>query len=142
MTQACYQDLRNEGVARNADIYPVYNHIWEYRKTYCCPKGVIFKDREVIASMQMVLDHQLGRLLGDDWILESRVTELTNEGILVVFTFKYGFDGMGQVQLFTLHSIYTCKVLPTSYLHLKTFQKNHLRLQMVICNLPTKRVCH
>ena len=95
MTKENYQQTRNGAKARNCDIYPPYNHIREYRKEFCAPKGIVFNDTEVIASMQQVLDHQVSKLL-DDPLVEERVSVLAPNGPLE-FLVKLGFDGLGQV---------------------------------------------
>ena len=96
MTQANYQATRLGAKSRNADIYPPYTQIWEYRKNNCSPYGIVFKDNEVVASMQMVLDHQMTKLF-DDPQLKSRASVLVENGLPITCYFKYGFDGMGQV---------------------------------------------
>ena len=83
--------------ARNADIYPPYNHIREYRKQFCAPKGIVFSDKEVVASLQAVLDHQVSRMLDDPKVAE-RVSVLAPNGPME-FLIKLGFDGLGQVSL-------------------------------------------
>ena len=86
---------RLEAKKRFADIYPPYDKIREYRKNECCPRGIVFSDTEVVASMQAVLDHQVSRML-DDPKLMDRVSVLAQNGP-IEFLSKFGSDNMSQV---------------------------------------------
>ena len=101
ISQDTWQLLRNGGKARNANIYPTYNSILEYRKSECTPMGIQFGEKEVTAPMQEVLDHQMRRLL-DDPQLTQRVSVLAHPSMAdhvepMEFIVKYGFDGFSQV---------------------------------------------
>ena len=101
ISQDTWQILRNGAKARNSNIYPVYNHMLEYRKTECTPAGIEFGDMEVKASLQAVLDHQLSRMLDDPLYLErvSALPTLDNFDAPTEYIIKYGFDGMSQVSI-------------------------------------------
>ena len=107
MTKENYQLTRNGAKARNADIYPPYNHIREYRKNFCAPKGIVFSDKKVVASLQAVLDHQVSRMLDDPKVAE-RVSVLAPNGPME-FLIKLGSDGLGQVSLIILNSMQSGK---------------------------------
>ena len=104
LSQDTYQVLRNGAKERNCDIYPTYNDLLDYRKTFCTPNNINFEDMEVFVGMQDVLDHQMRRMF-DDPIFHQRVSALIieNDAPLKLIV-KYGFDGFSQVSVsFDMH---------------------------------------
>ena len=82
--------MRSGAIERNANIYPSYRSIFDYRKANCTPKGIVFGDDEVICSMQSTLNHQLSRLLEVDPDLEVTVSHYSDEGFQIEYLYKFG----------------------------------------------------
>ena len=100
LSQDTWQILRNGAKRRKANIYPVYNHILDYRKAECTPAGIEFSDSEVKAPLQEVLDHQLKRMLDDPLMLERvSVLHLDNFDEPMEFINKLGYDGFSSVSM-------------------------------------------
>ena len=62
LNKEAYQEFRNEGVARNFDVYPTYNSLKDYRQNFLRPRGIIESDGCIEVPLQNICDWQLGRL--------------------------------------------------------------------------------
>ena len=101
LSQDTYQLLRNQAKKRRADIYPVYNHLLEYRKEECTPRGIVFEDTTVYAPLQEVLDHQLRKMF-DDPIFYDRVSAIVDTDPIPTpldYIIKLGYDGFSHVSI-------------------------------------------
>ena len=107
LSQNSYQLLRNQAKERRADIYPVYNHLLDFRKNECTPRGITYEDMVVFAPFQEILDHQM-RVMFDDPFFYNRVSAIVDVNPApLYFLVKYGYDGFSQVSNLHLNSYET-----------------------------------
>ena len=104
--------------------YILFSHS---RKNECAPDGIIFKDNEVTASMQAVLDHQMKKRF-DDPNLRERVSVLAPNNAPIEALIKWGFDGMSSVQCYQLLLNFCCVLSIGCSIHLKSSDEFHVHL--------------
>ena len=91
LTVENYQSLHDMAIDKGApDLFPSYKVIQDLKKL-CLPKNIQYKDDEVVAALQDILDHQLCRLLGlNPKIVEEMIRLKSEMGATFIVYFKFG----------------------------------------------------
>ena len=91
-TQATYNRIRLQDKNHNADIWPVYNSLLEFRKERCTPKNIVFREDEVVVPVSDVLLHQILGILTPEIKERMSVLRATDENVDFTFLFKVIHD--------------------------------------------------
>ena len=90
LTKEAYQEFRNEGVARNFDVYPIYNSLKDYRQNYLRPRGIFESERSIEVPLQNICDWQLDRLFVVKPDVQEEAVGLIAQGWKVHCLIKWG----------------------------------------------------
>ena len=90
LTKEAYQEFRNEGVARNFDVYPKYNDLRSYRQNNLRPRGIFESERCIQVPVQSICDWQLERLFLVEPQVKVEAIGLIAEGWKIHCLIKYG----------------------------------------------------
>ena len=87
--------LRERAINCGADIYPSYTIVQDYKKS-CLPKDIIYKDDEVVVTLQAAVNHTIEKICQIDQSLVDEMLRLKRlYGATIVFSYKFGGDGSG-----------------------------------------------
>ena len=67
--------LRERAINCGADIYPSYTIVQEYKKS-CLPKDIIYKDDEVVVTLQATVNHTIEKICQIDQSLVDEMLRL------------------------------------------------------------------
>ena len=90
LTQAQYQEQRNEGLKRGANFLPPYSKISEAMKQ-SLPNNINYESDCVWVSMQEVLNHRLSRLLDSEMIERLQILQDLYPDMKVLLYYKVCF---------------------------------------------------
>ena len=90
LTKEAYQEFRNEGVARNFDVYPKYNDLRSYRQTHLRPQGIVETEGCIEVPLQSICDWQLSRLFIVEPDVKAEAIRLIGLGWKVHCLIEYG----------------------------------------------------
>ena len=90
LTQDNYLKLRSQAIEHNADIFPAYNKVQEMKKL-CLPNNIVYKDDEVVMTLQDAVNHQILRLCHLNPSMVDEMQRLKDEfGAKILFSYKFG----------------------------------------------------
>ena len=91
LTEKAYLQLREGAIESGADIYPAYNKVQEMKKA-SLPKDIIYKDDEVVVTLQATVNNTIDKLcqISPELVEEIARIKRENPGAKIVFSYKFG----------------------------------------------------
>ena len=91
LTEKAYLQLREGAIASGADIYPPYNKVQEMKKA-SLPKDIIYKDDEVVVTLQSTVNNTIDKLCQISPELVEEIARIKKEypGARIIFSYKFG----------------------------------------------------
>ena len=89
LTQDSYLKLRKDAIDSGADIWPPYTQVQALKKL-CLPRDILYKDDEVVVTLQDTVNHQLVKICDLNPDMVEEIQALVEKGAKIVFYYKYG----------------------------------------------------